>query len=724
VPPDLVLEGENTHVTGLEPARREGIFARARRLFQRSGKQAGEGARQPRNARRRIALWAIAIGLISGVLDAPMPLEDYFRLGRDTLRLRPADGQTVLVMIDDRSLDELGTRDPVRGDDARLLDKMFASGAKRVVFDRALADISTEEEDAKLVAALQRHKGRIFIGSTPKVKTGFSSETQLLTHPRFRNQAPMVSMHGRQRVLGLSWGLPIHSEILGTDVPSISALLAGAEKGETDIYRPDFSIDFRTIPMFSYVDVLKDRVPASAFSGKDVIIAPANRSAPDLYGIPGRGVIAGAQIHAVGAQTLREGKPINLGWIPPFLIGALFVLFQSRQKIPSRRSAIAVAAFIVAGQVLLELASVHVATLSGLLCLGIGAVRLRNLANSTYRGETGLVKIESFYSSETAPECDVIALKIRNFATISACLSPREIDELLVKAEEMLRSAEGGMQFAFHKDTLVWLRDRIHESDRNGHLRGLHAVFRTSITVGSQAPDMATSIGLDINYAQTLRERTESAIQCAEDAAHHGSVFVISEAEIGEERTWRLQFFSELEKAIRYDDLKVEFQPKVSLRSGKIVGAEALLRWTHPDRGPIEPSQIVAYAEEHNRIEIITSFVLENALRDAARAIAVDPDFTVAVNISALDLRDPAFAKEVGRLLALHRYPPARLMLEITGLPAKFYPSSSGWASGCQWTISGPAMPRFITCGRYPATRSRSTAASLRTWRIRMKTVR
>ncbi|MGN3973356.1 EAL domain-containing protein [Tsuneonella sp. SYSU-LHT278] len=623
-------------------------------------------SRRRDRARRRIALWAIFAGLVSGALDVPMPLEDSLRLGRDTLRLRAADGQTVLVMIDDRSLDELETRDPSRGDDARVLDRLFASGARQVVFDRALADASTEEEDGKLIDAFKRYEGRVSVGSTPKVKTGFNSEAQLLTHPRFRGHAPMVSMYGKQRVMDFSWGLPTSSEILGKTVPSISAHLAGVETDSEEIFRPDLSIDFATIPMFSYVDVLKGKVPAASFDGKDVIIAPANRTSPDLYGMPGRGVIAGAQVHALGAQTLRERKPIDLGWLPPFLIAAAFVLYQSRQKVPSRRTALAVAGLILVLQALLELASIHVAALSGLLCLGIGAVRLRNLANSTYRGETGLVKIESFYSAETAPDCDVIALKIRNFATISACLSPREIDELLVKAEEMLRSAEGGTQFAFHKDTLVWLRDRIHENDRNGHLRGLHAVFRTSITVGSQAPDMATSIGLDTNYALTLRERTESAIQCAEDAAHHGSVFVVSEPEVGEERSWRLQFFSELEKAIRDGDLKVEFQPKVSLATGKIVGAEALIRWTHPTRGSIEPSQIVAYAEEHNRIEVITGFVLESALRHARKAIAVDPEFRVAVNISALDLRDPGFAAEVRRVLASHDFPPANLMLEIT----------------------------------------------------------
>ncbi len=115
MPPDLEFEGANK----TETASRAGVFARMRAWLSRSRKQSD----RPEKARRRIALWAIAIGLISGSVDVPMPLEEFFRLGRDTLRQHPADGRTVLIMIDDRSLDELGTRDPLRGDDARLIDR-------------------------------------------------------------------------------------------------------------------------------------------------------------------------------------------------------------------------------------------------------------------------------------------------------------------------------------------------------------------------------------------------------------------------------------------------------------------------------------------------------------------------------------------------------------------------------------------------------------------------
>jgi EAL domain-containing protein (putative c-di-GMP-specific phosphodiesterase class I)/CHASE2 domain-containing sensor protein len=618
-----------------------------------------------RDPRTRIAVWAIAIGFLCGFFYVPSPLEALYHLTRDTIRMQPADGETVLIMIDDESLSELGVSDPLRSDDARLVDALFNAGAERVVFDRAYSDASSPAEDAKLLAALERHRGSVFIGSTPEISSGFGTTAQLLTHPRFRGQAPMVSMEGHQRVFGLSWNLPTSSVILDEKRPSISAVLAGFEDRDL-VYRPDFSIDFNTIPMIRYVDALKGRVSPETFAGRDVIIAPANRSSPDLYFMPTRGVIAGAQIHAVGAQTLRSGIPRNFGWLPAFLFAAGFVLYQSRQRMPSMRAAALAGAGVLAIQAGLDLVLVTVDVFSGLIALAIGAVRLRNYARSTYRGETGMVRMESFHAQRFAPECDVIALKIRNFATISACLSPQEIDTLLVKTQEMLRTSEANSQFAFDKDTVVWLREKLCESDRDGHLRGIHALFRTSITIGSQAPDVATALGLDVNYQLSLRERTENAMQSAEDAAHHGQLFQISEADQAEDRSWRVQFLSELERAIANEEVDVRFQPKVRLANGVIVGAEALLRWNHPTRGAIEPAQIIAYAEEHNRIDIITKFVLDRALCDAKRALAVDKDFKVAVNVSALDLRDPHFPEHVAHLLTQHAYPPANLLLEIT----------------------------------------------------------
>ena len=92
--------------------------ARLRALFERRGKGRKRDTRLP-SARRRIALWAVAIGLVAGAIQLFMPVDDAYRAVRAMVREHPSDQSTVVVFVDDRSLEELGVNDPKRADDAR-----------------------------------------------------------------------------------------------------------------------------------------------------------------------------------------------------------------------------------------------------------------------------------------------------------------------------------------------------------------------------------------------------------------------------------------------------------------------------------------------------------------------------------------------------------------------------------------------------------------------------
>jgi EAL domain-containing protein (putative c-di-GMP-specific phosphodiesterase class I) len=110
----------------------------------------------------------------------------------------------------------------------------------------------------------------------------------------------------------------------------------------------------------------------------------------------------------------------------------------------------------------------------------------------------------------------------------------------------------------------------------------------------------------------------------------------------------------------------VAFQPKLDLRTNRIIGAEALARWTHPERGPISPEKFIGIAEEYHRIERITRFVLDKAIRAAASLVRDGRDFTISVNISAQLLRNPRLPRMVMEALATHDLAPEHLILEVT----------------------------------------------------------
>jgi diguanylate cyclase (GGDEF)-like protein len=118
----------------------------------------------------------------------------------------------------------------------------------------------------------------------------------------------------------------------------------------------------------------------------------------------------------------------------------------------------------------------------------------------------------------------------------------------------------------------------------------------------------------------------------------------------------------ELRRALDEKTLDVHYQPIVSADGTRAVGAEALLRWTHPQRGTIPPMQFVAVAEQCGLMARLGEFVLRRAIADARRW----PGLYIAVNLSPVQVRDPALVELVSDTLARYGVPPSRLMLEVT----------------------------------------------------------
>jgi diguanylate cyclase (GGDEF)-like protein len=129
----------------------------------------------------------------------------------------------------------------------------------------------------------------------------------------------------------------------------------------------------------------------------------------------------------------------------------------------------------------------------------------------------------------------------------------------------------------------------------------------------------------------------------------------------------QLQLVTELREAIGAGDgLVVHYQPKVDVRTGLAVGAEALVRWEHPHRGMVRPDEFIPVAERTGLIRPLTVFVLQQAVAQCARWRAAGHDLAVSVNISARTLLDLDLPNRIDALLTEHRLSPEHLILEIT----------------------------------------------------------
>jgi EAL domain-containing protein (putative c-di-GMP-specific phosphodiesterase class I) len=131
----------------------------------------------------------------------------------------------------------------------------------------------------------------------------------------------------------------------------------------------------------------------------------------------------------------------------------------------------------------------------------------------------------------------------------------------------------------------------------------------------------------------------------------------------------RLEIDRELRVALERGELQLYYQPEIDCRTGRIIGAEALLRWQHPTKGLIHPEGFITVAEESGSIVPIGHWVLDEAVRQARTWTDAHPHvegFSISVNLSARQLINRSLVDTVAFVLTRYDWPPSNLILELT----------------------------------------------------------
>lgn len=199
---------------------------------------------------------------------------------------------------------------------------------------------------------------------------------------------------------------------------------------------------------------------------------------------------------------------------------------------------------------------------------------------------------------------------------------------------------------------------RILAAVAEAHAIGEHELYVTASIGVSIYPD-------DGKDADTLTKNADTAMYQAKENGKQRYQFFKPEMNI---RAVERQSMEEgLRRALAAQEFALHYQPKVDLKTGQITGAEALLRWTHPTRGPISPAQFIPIAEDCGLIVPIGNWVLREACRQAqAWAAAGLPKATMAVNISGVEFRNENFLRGVFDILEETGLDPSCLELEVT----------------------------------------------------------
>jgi diguanylate cyclase (GGDEF)-like protein len=203
--------------------------------------------------------------------------------------------------------------------------------------------------------------------------------------------------------------------------------------------------------------------------------------------------------------------------------------------------------------------------------------------------------------------------------------------------------------------------------------RRLRAEIQGPFEVGGVAVSLSAAVGVVTHPdfaadADELLKRADGATRQAKDAADGVRLY---HSGLESESLRRIGLAADLRRALDRGELEVHFQPKVRLdraphEPGAIVGAEALVRWPHPEFGLVAPEEFIPIAGSTGQLGQLTETVLDRALRHAAEWAGEDGPLPMAVNLSPRTLADPGFPDAVAALLERHGVPADRLTFEIT----------------------------------------------------------
>jgi diguanylate cyclase (GGDEF)-like protein len=207
----------------------------------------------------------------------------------------------------------------------------------------------------------------------------------------------------------------------------------------------------------------------------------------------------------------------------------------------------------------------------------------------------------------------------------------------------------------------------------------VQSALQAPVTFDGVALNVEASIGIALvpdhaRSADELLQRADMALDRARSRRGRVEVYAPEHHRSGAER---LALLGEVRPALERGEFRLFYQPQIALRTGRVTGVEALLRWRHPKRGMIAPLQFISLIEQTALVGPVTLHVIDLALRQSALWRKAGLELGMSVNLSARNLHDPELPEQIASLLASHAIPAAALTLEVTESAAMADPATA-----------------------------------------------
>ncbi len=277
----------------------------------------------------------------------------------------------------------------------------------------------------------------------------------------------------------------------------------------------------------------------------------------------------------------------------------------------------------------------------------------------------------------------VLFLDLDGFKQVNDAFGHEVGDLLLVEVAQRIRAATRARDTVARLggDEFVVLADTEEPTDAASVATKLIATVQQPYVLAGHECQVTTSVGIAIYSRDEMRR--QQLLKNADAAMYHAkalgrNTYCFFDVSMNEDAQKKLEMLHDLRWALERRELVLHYQPKFDARTGNMLGAEALIRWKHPTRGLIPPGDFIPLAEKIGLIVLIGEWTVQEACRQIAEWRAAGYcEWTVAVNLSAVQFNHPGLIEMVRDNLERYDLDPGCLVLEITESTAMRDPDAS-----------------------------------------------
>lgn len=616
----------------------------------------------------------------------------------ETVR-RHASQTLTVVEIDPASLRAAGRWPWGRERFARAIDNLEAAGAESVAFDVDFSATSSPEADRALAAAVDRRPGAVVLPTFVQRLSSAAPNALVETSPleAVSREAVLASVNipvdGDGRVRRYYYGFGAGEGYR----ESMGPLLAGAPPQRTDPFLIDYGISRGTVDHVSFEDVYDGHFDPRLVKGRRILIGATAQELGDKFATPLRGTMPGVYVHALAYESVRAGRALAepRPWLPLGLALWCAWLLRPRAREELRkllRRHLVVGAAAIAGPVALQAVAPVSADLSAvlfvqILCL-VWAVRAelarrqraimrereaRLLHQALTEPETELPnrrallqEVARRLKEGSGRQMAVVAVGIDRFASLRGAIGYHRFNEVVRQVAQRICEASGE-EFAAHLSTSVIGVALIGKSRRDLETKVARLeALEPWLSIDGLSVDAFVRTGVAYRSAasgQTAEALLENASIALDRARETDRRLIVHGDEAFPDPALNIALMGDMVRALKEGEFSLHYQPKIDIASGEVKGMEALVRWTHPEKGAIPPDRLIATAEETGMIRALTDWCLRRCVMDLKTLGKAGQPLTVAVNISATLLADRDFRRHLLRAVAGYEQ---RICLEIT----------------------------------------------------------